>query len=52
MSVWSIPLWVAGAFAAYLAACFVVGFVSALLGELGIRRRPRFRVVHYEEEIE
>lgn len=49
MIVLQIVLWALGAFAAYLTICFIVGFVSALMGELGLRRRPKFKVVRYEE---
>ena len=49
MSVWWILLLAVGAFPAFLLCCFVVGFVSALLGEIGIRRKPKFRVIRYEE---
>ena len=49
MSPWSILLWPLGAFSAYLSICFVVGFVTELLKALGLRRRPKFRVIRYEE---
>lgn len=49
MIVVRVVLWALGAYAAFLTICFIGGFVSALLGELGIRRRPKFRVVRYEE---
>jgi hypothetical protein len=49
MSFWSILWWPLGAFAAYLAACFIVGFLGAVGKELGIRRKPKFRVIRYEE---
>jgi len=48
MSVWTILWWPLGAFALYLVGCFIAGFVSAL----GIRRRPKFKVVRCEEETE
>jgi hypothetical protein len=49
MRVWWILWWSFGAFAVYLAACLVLGFLGALAKGLGIRRKPRFKVVRYEE---
>lgn len=50
MSPWSILWWPAGVFAAYVTICFVVGFVAELLKGLGIRRKPKFRVIRCNEE--
>jgi hypothetical protein len=50
MIVFQVVLWGLAAFAAYLGACFIIGFMAALLRECGVGRRPRFRVVRYDEE--
>lgn len=49
MTIWWVLLSAVGAFAAYLVACFVVGFVAELLKGLGIQRKPKLRVIRYEE---
>jgi len=49
MIVVRVVLWALRAYAAFLTVCFIVGFVSALLREFGIQRRPKFKVVRYEE---
>jgi len=49
MSYWSILWWPLGILAACLAACFIVGFVGGVAQAMGIRGRPKFRVVRYEE---
>lgn len=45
-----ILLWLLGALTTYLLGCFVVGFVLELIKSVGIRRRPKFRVVRPDEE--
>jgi hypothetical protein len=56
MIVLRIVLWAVGAVAAFFLCCFVVGFVGGLTQgmpqALGFRRKPRFRVIRYEEETE
>jgi hypothetical protein len=61
--IWSILRWAAWIVGAYLGTCFLIGCICALVEELGIqrkvkptalgpRRKPKFRVVRYEEETE
>lgn len=49
MIVFRAVLWALGAFAAYLAACFIVGFIGGMAQSLGLRRKPKFKIVRYEE---
>lgn len=52
MSFWWIVLSALGAIPAFLLCCFVVGFVGGMAQSLGLQRKPRFRVIRYEEETE
>jgi hypothetical protein len=39
-----------GAIATVLVGCFIVGFVLGVTEGLGLRRKPRFKIVRIEEE--
>jgi hypothetical protein len=50
MIVLKIVLWAVGAIAAFFVCCAIVGFVLGVAEGLGLRRKPRFKVVRVEEE--
>ena len=39
-----------GVIAAFFLSCIIVGFVSGVAEGLGIRRKPKFKLVRIEEE--
>ena len=45
-------LWPIAAITAYFLCCAVVGFVLGVARGLGLRRRPKFRIVRFDEETE
>ena len=54
MIVLKIALWIVlaavGTIAAFLLCCAIVGFVLGVAEALGLRRKPKFKIVRIEEE--
>jgi len=54
MIVLKIALWIVlsavGVIAAFFLCCIIVGFVIGVAEALGIRRKPKFKIVRSEEE--